>query len=176
MLLLPRAPHASDPHLRCSGWSSISKYTDLLLFLCRSHGFSIWASHKFFHDNPRHTRTIWSHLQTCTHPYMTTEKIIAWIIWTFVSKVMSLLFIYIIKLFHLHIWYTRYLISKLWKCVRHSVMSNNLWPHALAAHQAPLFMEFSRQECWSGEPFPPPVDLPDPRIELGSLYQLNHHW
>ena len=26
------------------------------------------------------------------HPYMTTEKNIAWAIWTFVSKVMSLLF------------------------------------------------------------------------------------
>ena len=26
-------------------------------------------------------------------------------------------------------------------------------------------MEFSRQECWSGLPFPPPGDLPDPRIE-----------
>ena len=26
-------------------------------------------------------------------------------------------------------------------------------------------MEFSRQECWSGLPFPPPGDLPDPGIE-----------
>ena len=32
-------------------------------------------------------------------------------------------------------------------------------------HQAPLSMEFSRQEYWSGLPFPPPVDLPDPGIE-----------
>ena len=29
-------------------------------------------------------------------------------------------------------------------------------------------MEFSRQECWSGLPFPPPGDLLDPRIELTS--------
>ena len=28
------------------------------------------------------------------------------------------------------------------------------------AHQAPLSMEFSRQECWSGVPCPPPGDLP----------------
>ena len=28
-----------------------------------------------------------------------------------------------------------------------------------------LSMEFSRQECWSGLPFPPPGDLPDPGIE-----------
>ena len=33
------------------------------------------------------------------------------------------------------------------------------------AHQAPLSMEFSRQECWSGLPFPFPGDLPDPGIK-----------
>ena len=32
-------------------------------------------------------------------------------------------------------------------------------------HQAPLSMEFSRQEYWSGLPFPPPGHLPDPGIE-----------
>ena len=36
------------------------------------------------------------------------------------------------------------------------------------ARQAPLFMRFSRQEYWSGLPFPPPVDLPDPGIEQAS--------
>ena len=29
--------------------------------------------------------------------------------------------------------------------------------------------EFSRQEFWSGVPFPPPGDLPDPGVEPGSL-------
>ena len=33
---------------------------------------------------------------------------------------------------------------------------------------APLFMELSRQEYWSGVPFPSPGDLPDLGIELGS--------
>jgi len=33
-------------------------------------------------------------------------------------------------------------------------------------------MEFSRQECWSGLPFPLPGDLPDPGIELTSLASL----
>ena len=33
------------------------------------------------------------------------------------------------------------------------------------AHQAPPFMGFSRQEYWSGLPFPSPGDLPDPGIE-----------
>ena len=31
--------------------------------------------------------------------------------------------------------------------------------------QAPPFMEFSKQEYWSGLPFPSPGDLPDPGIE-----------
>ena len=34
-----------------------------------------------------------------------------------------------------------------------------------AAHQAPLSMEFSRQEYWSGLLFPSPRDLPDPEIK-----------
>ena len=33
------------------------------------------------------------------------------------------------------------------------------------AHQAPLSMEFSRQEYWSGLPFPSPEDLLNPGIE-----------
>ena len=33
------------------------------------------------------------------------------------------------------------------------------------ACQTPLFMGFSRQEFWSGLPFPPPGDLPNPGIE-----------
>ena len=37
------------------------------------------------------------------------------------------------------------------------------------ACQVPLSMEFFRQEYWSGLPGPPPGDLPDPGIELGSL-------
>ena len=34
---------------------------------------------------------------------------------------------------------------------------------------APLFMEFSRQEHWSGLPFPSPGDLPESGIEPRSL-------
>ena len=37
------------------------------------------------------------------------------------------------------------------------------------AHQASLSMGFPRQEYWSGLPFPPPGDLPDPGIEPASL-------
>ena len=34
------------------------------------------------------------------------------------------------------------------------------------AHQAPLFMEFSRQEYWSELPYPSPGDLPNSEIKL----------
>ena len=36
------------------------------------------------------------------------------------------------------------------------------------AYQAPPCMAFSRQEYWSGLPFPSPGDLPNPGIEPGS--------
>ena len=32
------------------------------------------------------------------------------------------------------------------------------------AHQAPPSMEFSRQDYWSGLPFPSPGDLPNPGL------------
>ena len=41
-----------------------------------------------------------------------------------------------------------------------------LWTIAL---QAPPSMGFSRQEYWSGLPFPSPGNLPDPGIEFTSL-------
>ena len=43
-------------------------------------------------------------------------------------------------------------------------MSDSATPWTVA-HQAPLFMEFLRQEYWSGLPFPPPGELPQPGIE-----------
>ena len=38
----------------------------------------------------------------------------------------------------------------------------------IIAYKAPLSMELSRQEYWSGLPFPSPGDLPKPGIEPGS--------
>ena len=46
----------------------------------------------------------------------------------------------------------------------HKVMSDSATPWTVA-HQAPLSMEFSRQEYWSGLPCSPPGDLPNPGIE-----------
>ena len=36
------------------------------------------------------------------------------------------------------------------------------------AHQAPLSVEFSREECWSGYTVPSPGGLPNPGVEPGS--------
>ena len=47
-------------------------------------------------------------------------------------------------------------------------MSDSLQPHG-PAYQAPLSMEFSRQESWSGLPFPSLGDLPNPAIDPRSL-------
>ena len=44
----------------------------------------------------------------------------------------------------------------------------------IVAHQAPLSMGFSRQECCSGFPCLPPWDLPDPGIKPASLRLLHH--
>ena len=61
-------------------------------------------------------------------------------------------------------------------CVSCSVVSDSAIPGTVA-HQSPLSMEFSRQEYWSGLPFPSPGDLPDPVFSLKcfnlvSLYYL----
>ena len=48
-------------------------------------------------------------------------------------------------------------------CIR---LFMTLWT---VAHQARLSMEFSREECWSGLPFPSPEDLPKPGMEHKSL-------
>ena len=52
--------------------------------------------------------------------------------------------------------------SRVWLIVR-------LWT---VAHQAPLSMGFSSQEYWSGLPYTPRGDLPDPEIKPMSLMSL----
>ena len=48
------------------------------------------------------------------------------------------------------------------KLLSHVQLFATLWT---LARQAPLSMGFSRQEHWSGLPFPSPRDLPNPGIE-----------
>ena len=69
----------------------------------------------------------------------------------------------------------------LWAVLRWAWLFATPWT---VAHQAPLSMEFSRQEYWSGLPFPSPGDLPDLGIKLmspvspalaGVSSALSHH-
>ena len=53
----------------------------------------------------------------------------------------------------------------------HSVESDSATPWTVAC-QASLSMEFSRQEYWSGLPFPPPGSLPNAGIKPASPVAL----
>ena len=81
-----------------------------------------------------------------------------------VLHIWKLLREYILKSSHhkrkimLYIW-NKYYMSSMW--VSCSIVSHSLQSHGLS-------MEFSRQEYWSGLPFPSPGDHPDPGIESRS--------
>ena len=53
-------------------------------------------------------------------------------------------------------------------CLVTSVVSDTFASPWTVNRQAPLSMEFSNQEYWSGLPNPSPGELPDSEIELGS--------
>ena len=63
----------------------------------------------------------------------------------------------------------------------HTCVSNSATIRTVA-HQVPIPVGFPRQEYWSGLPFPPPGDLPDPGIKPMSLHwqadslPLRHQW
>ena len=66
------------------------------------------------------------------------------------------------------------------RIVSPSVISNSVTPWTVA-RQAPLSTGFSRQEYWSGMPFPSPGDLPDPgskprspALQTDFFYHLSH--
>ena len=63
--------------------------------------------------------------------------------------------------------------------VLHSVYSvTSLCDPMTVAHQAPLSMKFSRQEYWSGLPFPPPGDFPNSGKSAHDFYigrQILYH-
>ena len=57
----------------------------------------------------------------------------------------------------------------IYACVHAHLLSPVCDAKDYIACQAPLSMEFSRQEYWNGLPFRPPADLPDPGIKALSL-------
>ena len=74
------------------------------------------------------------------------------------SSLLSRTFL-VVKEAKFELWFVVQLLSPIW------LFST---PKAVTC-QAPLSMGFPRQEYWSGLPFPPPGDLPNPGIEPTSL-------
>ena len=83
---------------------------------------------------------------------------------------------------YMYIFYVKYLsLEKTWKSILYlkGIMKAKVkslrcvrlfatpWT---VVYQAPLSMGFSRQEYWSGLPFPPPGDFPDPGSNPGLLH------
>ena len=105
-----------------------------------------WSNLTEGHGNPIICSQIW---QKCWHPENTTCK--------YASEIRTVLEV---------------LCLSLWGCVcmlSHFTHVQLFATLGTVACQAPLSMEFSRQEYWSGLPCPPPGDLPDPGIEPESL-------
>ena len=86
----------------------------------------------------------------------------------------SLLLVWEIKNNHMNQWDTWNKNYPEYVCVRNHVqLFATLWT---VAHQTPLSMGFSRQEYWSGLPFPPPRDLLDPEWIRVSYVSTSTTW
>ena len=69
------------------------------------------------------------------------------------------------KFYYFFLNFFLYYLEKIWyevKLFSHVQLFATPW---IVAYQAPLSMELSRQEYWSGLPFPSPGDPPDPGLE-----------
>ena len=88
----------------------------------------------------------------------------------FIYSLCFILFIYLIIplswIFHWHFLFQCVFVCVYVCVISRSVLSDYLWPLAC---QAPLSMEFSRQEYWSELTFSTPGDLPKPGIKSASL-------
>ena len=105
---------------------------------------------------------------------MTTGKTIVLTGWTFVGKVMSLLFKMLSRVVIAFLPRSKCLLISWLQSPSAVILETPKHNRSLVDHQAPLSMEFSRQEYWSGFPFHSPGDLPDPGIKphCSSPWQL----
>ena len=103
-----------------------------------------------------------------SHPYMTTGKTLALTRRTYVGNVTSLFFNMLSRLVIAFLSRTKYLLISwlqspsavillLLLLLSHFSRIRLCVTPETAAHQAPLSLGFSRQEHWSGLPFPPPM-------------------
>ena len=122
-----------------SAWSSKWGFIQQRL---ERYGFSWWT------DGEGFPKGVTAHLQPLCNIIMCSGTIPNWAL----SKIPWTLF--------------KDIISKDQHYERYIVFMSAATPWTVAL-QAPLSMEFSRQEYWSGFSFPSPGDLPNPRIEPG---------
>ena len=105
----------------------------------------------------------------CSYFLRTPYQSLMWapFMWVTFTKLLNIFWISIpdnLFLLHLLIPLTDNCMLAKWKLVTRCVRLFGIpWT---VAHQVPLFMELSRQENWSGLPFPPSEDLPNPTMCL----------
>ena len=159
----------------CYFWEIIS-----LSFYCRESAFSLWWFVRFsfcfqsFIISQQYVLSVdffWfyppgvcGHLIMSTYIFFSSKKKIWKIITSWLFKDW---FSYFFQFWHSISYYI--LLLKLLKVkvksISHVRLFATLWT---VAHQASPSMGFSRQEYWSGLPFPFPGDLPDPGIKPSS--------
>jgi len=108
-------------------------------------------------------------LENCLH--------FTFIIFSDVSWFFFFLVLFMLNDFRLYPGHFEYCVTKILKVKVKSLSCVRLfatpWP---VAYQASQSKGFSRQECWSGLPFPSPGDLPDPGIEPWGVHGAGGAW
>ena len=118
---------------------------------CQPSWFSSWVGMICFHQLP--DSSLFLQLFGCFNLFF---------LYLFWSPQFS--FSFLIYTFIKHLVCFKYICA----CVSRSVCACISWLSGIpwtVVHQAPLSMKFSRQEYWSGQPFPSLGDFPDPGIE-----------
>ena len=129
----------------------------------QSHKLAVvvcWYIHTYVHTCAQWA-CIYMHVHIFTHVYTEDHRCVCTGVY-----VHTLYIYYIYTVFYLCVSMYVYCLLSHFSHVQLFVM---LWT---VAHQAPLSMGFSRQERWSGLPFPSPGDLPGPGIDPAPLTSL----
>ena len=91
---------------------------------------------------------------------MTNNKYFSWFLWPFLCLLCRNVFKFFAHKEKLNCIFSYKSYLHIWMCVwSYLTLCNGM------DHQVPLFMEFSRQEYWSGLSFPTPGDLPQPGVK-----------
>ena len=93
----------------------------------------------------------WMHISLFSYPYF---------------SLMDICVVYrLLQIKSLYLWTSYISLFVVWWCLVTQLCPTLCDPMNYIARQAPLPIGFSRQEYWSGLPFPSPGDLPNPGIK-----------